>query len=256
MHKPKILLSVLLGLPLVLLSVSVCAQASVWEEISHEDGIKVWQRSVPGKSLVEFRGRGLVGASYAMILAVLQDSTRKTEWMDSCVDARMLRTIGPGNSIMYNRTGSTVPLIDDRDVVLETSVDIRPEKRRIKIDVWSVADPKMPEVDGVVRMPELRATWILDALGPKKTRVTYTVQADPGGALPHWLVNMVAKRLPARTLQKLRKQTQKSGYEDRVIKIKNSFDWSAFNWKPTAPAHPVPPPMMRKANPAATRVEG
>lgn len=255
MRKPKILLALCVGLPPLVMSASVSAQAPAWEEISHEDGIKVWQRSVPGESLVEFRGRGLVGASYAMILAVLQDSKRKTEWMDSCVDARLVRSIAPGRAVMYNRTGSTVPLISDRDVVIESMVDIRSRTRTIRIDAWGIKDPKMPEVDGVVRMPELKASWVLQALGPKKTRVTYTVRADPGGSLPHWLVNMVAKRLPAKTLLKLRKQTQKTGYEARVVDIKSSFDWSGFDFKPTAPAHPIPPPVLRPANPAATRVE-
>lgn len=218
-----------------------------WNEISHEDGIKVWQRKIPGQSLVEFRGRGIVNNSFLKILAVLHDTKRKTEWMDSCVGSHKVRTIGPGKVVMYNRTGSTVPLINDRDVVMESNVDIWPDKRRITIDVWNVTDPKMPEVDGVVRMPELRASWVLTALAPNRTEITYTVRADPGGALPHWLVNMVAKRLPSRTLLKLRKQVVKSGYEGELAAVKSSFDWSGFDFD-----EPEPPAAMKPLEPGAS----
>lgn len=218
-----------------------------WNEISHEDGIKVWQRKIPGQSLVEFRGRGIVNNSFMKILAVLHDTKRKTEWMDSCVGSHRVRDIGPGKVVMYNRTGSTVPLINDRDVVMESNVDIWPDKRRITIDVWNVVDPKAPEVDGVVRMPELRASWVLNALAEDRTEITYTVRADPGGAIPHWLVNMVAKRLPFRTLQKLRKQVVKSGYETELAHVQSSFDWGGFNFDA-----PLPPAVVKPLEPGAS----
>lgn len=220
---------------LLLTAHSAHAKKIRWEEITVEEGVKVWQRSIPGQSLVEFRGRGVVDSSFLKILAVLSDSTRKTEWMDSCVEAYKVREKSPGKMIMYNRTGSTVPLVNDRDVVLESTVDIWAEKRKITIDVWSVDDPAVPVVDGVVRMPDLRASWVLVAKTPDKTEVTYTVRADPGGALPHWLVNMVAKRLPLKTILKLRKQTKKSGYDQALASVEKQFDWSGFAFDKTTP---------------------
>lgn len=219
-----------------------------WEQIGEEDGIKVWQRSIPGQSLVEFRGRGVIDTSFLKILAVLADHKRKTEWMDSCVKAYKVRDIGPGRVVMYNRTGSTVPLVSDRDVVLESNVDIWPDKRRITIDVWSVEDPAVPPEDGVVRMPDLRASWVLTALDPERTDVTYTVRADPGGALPHWLVNMVAKRLPLKTIQKLRKQSKKPGYDKELATVQGQFDWSGFVFE-----DPQPQASVRALDPATEK---
>lgn len=226
---------------LALLPAVAEAQTIRWEQISEDDGIKVWQRTIPGQSLVEFRGRGVINTSFLKVLAVLADHTRKTEWMDSCAKAYKVRDIGPGRAIMYNRTGSTVPLVDDRDVVLESSVDIWSEKRQITIDVWSVEDPAVPAEDGVVRMPDLRASWVLVALDRERTDITYTVRADPGGALPHWLVNMVAKTLPFKTLKKLRRQVKKSGYDKDLAMVQAQFDWSGFHFDAPAPQDAVRP---------------
>ncbi|MBK6688000.1 MAG: hypothetical protein IPG45_26230 [Deltaproteobacteria bacterium] len=212
------------------------AQAAAWEPITQEDGITVWQRAVPGTSLVEFRGKGRVGAHVKKILAVLHDTHRKTEWMQNCVESTRLKKLGPGQSIMYNRTGSTVPLVADRDVVLESAVTIWREKGQVKVEVWNVDDPAKPPVDGVVRMPRLQATWTLVALDQGNTEITYQVQADPGGALPAWVVNLVAKKIPLHTIQNLRKQVVKSGYDQDLAYVDGAFPWDGFLFSEEGPA--------------------
>lgn len=207
---------------------SASAKKIKWEPVTEEEGIRVWQRAVPGTSLVEFRGRGIVKENYQNILAVLANFDRKTEWMESCVGSHLIEALGPGRSVMYNRTGSKFPLVSDRDVVMESKVDVDSAKRRISIDVWSVEHKKMPPVDDVVRMPNLRARWILEVKGPQETRVTYQVRADPGGALPHWVVNLAAKKMPLHTLRNLRQQAKKDGYDKERAEVASSFDWSGF----------------------------
>lgn len=222
-------LSAALALVVPLLAADAAAQTIRWEPISKEDGIQVWQRRIPGQSLVEFRGKGIVDKNYKYILAVLSDSTRKTEWMEACVGAKTLQVVGPGHNFLYNRTGSKYPLIADRDVVLESSVDIWAERKKITVSAWSVEHASMPPVEDVVRMPDLRASWVLEALGPDRTTVTYTVRADPGGSIPHWLMNLVSKKMPYKTLKNLRKQVKKSGYDKQLAYVKASFDWSGFD---------------------------
>ena len=162
--------------------------AGGWKPISDEEGIKVWQREVPGTSFVEFRGQGDVKTNMKQILAVLHDNTRKTEWMNRCRENRLVRARKVGNNIIYSRVGSGFPLIDDRDVVVESHLTILLEQKKVRIDVKNVADPLAPEVDGVVRMPRLVLSWTLEWKDAHTTGVTYQVQADPGsvsGGLDH-----------------------------------------------------------------------
>ena len=204
------------------------ARAQQWEELGTKDGVTIWQREIPGSSLVEFRGRGIVDASFKKILAVFHDDKRKTEWMNGCVDNKRLRVLGPGRNVFYNRTGSNFPLVSDRDVILESATDVWRDKRRIRIDAWSIDDPAMPPVDGVVRMPELRASWVLTVVEDGKTEVDYTVRADPGGALPAWVVNWAAESIPRKTILNLRAQVQKDGYDKDIAYVEAAFDWKGF----------------------------
>lgn len=212
-----------------------------WEQISDEDGIVVWQRPVPGTSLVEFRGKAEVKAGMKTILAVLNDQKHKTEWMENCVQNDLVRYHAPGRVVVYHRIGSAFPLVDDRDVVAASKLAVFPEERRVRIDVASVEDPKAPVVDGVVRMPKLKLVWELVAVSAERTRVMYQAQADPGGSLPAWLVNTVSKKLPHNTLSRLRTQVGKD-YSESLAQVDAAYDWSTVAVADEKPAKNVATP--------------
>lgn len=200
--------------------------AQSWEQVDQSDGITVWQRAVPGTSLVEFRGRGLVKDNIRKILAVLSDHDRKVEWMHQCAESRLVQAMSPKHLIIYNRTGSPYPFISDRDVVVEAQVQFWADKKQIRIDAWSVEHPRVPEREGAVRMPKLLLSWILVQKDEHTTEVTYEVQADPGGSLPNWLVNLASKSLPLHSIRNLRKQVKKD-YSKELALVESSFDWEA-----------------------------
>lgn len=200
--------------------------AQSWEKVDEDDGITVWQRSVPGTSLVEFRGRGLVKDNIRKILAVLSDHDRKTEWMHQCAESRLVQAFEPKRLILYNRTGSPYPFISDRDVVVEAQVQFWADKKQIRIDAWNVEHPRVPERSGAVRMPKLLLSWVLVQKDDDSTEVTYEVQADPGGSLPNWLVNLASKSLPLHSIRNLRKQVKKD-YSKELALVESSFDWDA-----------------------------
>lgn len=204
------------------------AQAQAWEELFEEEGITVWQREVKGTSFVEFRGRGIIEANIRDIAAVIRDNNKKTEWMHQCAEDFAIQYLGPMHIVIYNRTASPAFFISDRDVVLEVRAQVKPAERSILIQFKNVKHPKMPDRDGVVRMPRLSGHWFLEMLGPKSTRLTYQVAADPGGALPAWLVNMVSKNIPLHTINNLRRQVGKPGYNQQYQVLDQVIDWSEF----------------------------
>lgn len=216
--------SVLFALALLCFAPPVFAQG--WEKVGDSKGIVVWQRPVHGTSLVEFRGRGLVEVNIKKVLAVLADHERKVEWMYQCAESRLIQAFDPRRLILYNRTSSPYPLISDRDVVVEAQVQFWADKKQIRIDAWNVEHKLMPEVDGAVRMPKVLLSWILVQKDENTTEVTYEVQADPGGSIPKWLVNLASKNLPLRSIENLRKQVKKD-YSQQLALVEASYDWDA-----------------------------
>lgn len=184
------------------------ALAGGWEVITKEDGITVSRKELPDRDLPVFRGTGVVNASVIEILAVLNDTPRNPEWMHNCHSAAKLKVVNEMVRIVYNRTSAPWP-VSDRDVVLRSEAVWDPDKAVVTVRFKSIQSPLKSEVDGVVRMPRLVGFYRLQALSWEKTRVTYQVDADPGGMLPDWLVSQVQNDIPLETLRNLRKQTKK-----------------------------------------------
>jgi hypothetical protein len=185
--------------------------AGDWEEITSEDGVVTWQRSVAGTSLVEFRGHGVVNAPIVKVAAVIRLNAREVEWMEDC-------------------TGSPFFFISDRDTVVRARGSVDQKKREIRVDFRSTEDKRVPPRPDAVRMPSVVGSWVMTELDPHTTDVVYQIHADPGGSLPKWVVNFASKELPLSTIKNLRRQVLKAGYENDEMILERAIDWTGFLW--------------------------
>ena len=174
-----------------------------WEQVDHDDGIRVWQHDVPGLDLPGFRGEATIDAPLASLEAAIVDVVHHREWMFRCAESLELERYGDEGSVLYNRTASPWP-IWDRDVVLEASVTRSLDAATVLISFHNVKSSSYPTPERVVRMPRLVGFYRLHKLSDTRTEVTYQVEADPGGSLPRWLAARVARDLPHETLKRLR----------------------------------------------------
>ncbi len=190
------------------------AGAGPWEFVRSDDGIVVHRRKVDGFDLHEFRGRGVIDAPLPRVLGVLGDAARRVEWMERCVESWEIEKIGETGQIAYNRTKGTWP-VSDRDVVVRGGTTFDLERREVRATFENARHAKVPPKDGVVRLNYLRGHWILRPYdGGKHTWVEYQAHADPAGSLPSFVVNMVSKTLPYKTILQLRRQVKRAQYPE------------------------------------------
>lgn len=211
------------------------AEDDGWEKIRAEKGITVWQKDLPGTSLVAFRGRTRVQAPLLQVAAVVRGVNRHDEWMESCSESRAIRATAL-QSFVYQRIASDAPLVSDRDVVLDAFIQIEPDQKTIWVRFADTDKLNLPAPSGVVRMARLKGYFKITAAGEDASEIEYQVEADPGGWIPGWLVNVVSKRLPFETLKRLRNQVYAPGYEqDRAVLALSAEDQDARAKKaPTA----------------------
>jgi hypothetical protein len=177
-----------------------------WVQVDDDDGIKTWKLEVPGQEFPSFRGQTTIEASIATIRAVIEDVARHPEWMQNCVDAKLIKRIGDDRAIVYNRTGTPWP-VWDRDVVLDTQFSSSEDGKVLTL-TFRNTDPQLhPLPEKTVRMPRLLGSYIMRELSPEKTLVTYQVEADVAGSIPRWLADRLAKDMPYKTLSRLRERT-------------------------------------------------
>ncbi len=169
-----------------------------------EDGITVEEEMLPGRVLPILTGTTTMAATPSRIADWVGAVHTYVDWQHNCEEARTIPRPG-GSPLTYNRIGSPWP-VSDRDVVLESSrMDFDDGRIRMEFRSARVADVPIPR--GVVRMPRLVGSYDLRPT-PEGTRVVYTVDSDPGGSLPGWLVRQASKDLPFHTLKNLRERVE------------------------------------------------
>jgi hypothetical protein len=222
-------------IPSVIVAVSVllqlafpCAEVEAkpgWRRVVKEDGITVSVRDVPGRGFPTFRGVGLIYANIFDVMAVLSDIKRYPQWVENCKTARLLKKYNELERMIYQRTDVPWP-ISDRDSVNRSRAVVDLKRRTVNIKFWAVKSRSMPKVDGVVRMEDLRGHYLLTEVSENKTRIDFKVDADPGGMIPTWLAKMASRRLPLKSIQRLRKQVNRTkGWYAKRIKR-----WRAGNY--------------------------
>lgn len=202
--------TLVLSLGLLAGSLPAAGHAAGWEVIEDADGIVVSQRPVEGRRLPQLRAQGEVEATPLEILAVLLDVAAYPEWVPDCAEARLLQRIDAWRSLIYTRTGLPWPVLD-REAIVEQEVFFVREPVLLKVTFHAVAAPELPRARGTLRTGFAEGSYTIEALGDgRRSRVTYEVQADPGGSVPDWLIRMQSRRNPLETLAGLRRQLEKT----------------------------------------------
>ena len=169
-----------------------------------ENGITVEEEVDANRALPILTGTATMSASADQIAAWVGAVHTYTDWQHNCEEARVLPQ-SDGSRLTYNRIGSPWP-VSDRDVVLR-STRTNSTDGSIRIEFRSTEDANLAVPSGVVRMPRLVGSYDLTPV-EGGTQVVYTVDSDPGGSLPAWLVRQASKDLPYNTLRNLQERAE------------------------------------------------
>ena len=151
------------------------------------------------------RATASIDASVLEILAVLQDSPRRIEWMARCVESVEIQRIDLFNGLYYSRMAAWP--FDDRDVVVAIETSVGNDASSATVRMVSVESELMGPVEGVVRMPAFAGHYRLtqlDTAGSPSTLVEYELAIEFGGGLSGRIAQLAREDIPFETLLNLR----------------------------------------------------
>ena len=159
-------------------------------------------RTPPAGLRVGFRFTRNIAAPMHTIAQVICDSARGLEWIDRCVESRLLVATSTG-PIAYHRY--KLPLVGDRDSVTRSTLEaIDPDTLKITVQPWERSDVELPQ--NTVRLPWVEGSFTLVAQTPASTSVCHASQLLLGGGIPGFLAPMIRKlqgKSPDITLRRL-----------------------------------------------------
>jgi hypothetical protein len=234
--KKQLLLALLLLLPTL-------AFAGDWDYIKEQDGIKVYEKEVKGSAFVAFKGECILNHPPEKVLWVLADNDHRTEWVDRLERSLVLERLSKHEFIVYQEYALPM-FVSDRDYVYRaTARRERGGKGRIYLHLASVEHKKAPATVGV-RAVITESAYILTPMNRgTKCKIEVEIHTDPKGWMPAWLMNLIQKNWPIKTLNGIRGQLKK----DHVKK----YELPPFETSKDDAKKKAAPASAKKAAPAA-----
>ena len=202
-------ISLCLSLALACASFAASPDTEHWQTLAERDGVTLSRPQEAVGAVVPSRGVTVVEAPFFEVLAVIQDVPRHVEWRPRCVESRSVPGAGDGAPLIYSRSAGNW-LVADRDSVVRSKLSSEKWGRDARVAFESVDSPLVPPVDGVVRTPFVTGHYVLESLGPERTRVAYQIGIDIGGYVPGFALRFVSEEMPIDTLVRLREQVAKT----------------------------------------------
>lgn len=203
---------ILLGLLLVA-GIAQAATEERWELATDSDGIRVWTREVPGSPLRAFKATMVVRSSLSGLINLIMDTDSAPRWVYRTERIQVLRRDDArGSFVIRVETDFPWPL-SDRDVVVAGQVTQDERSGTVSIVSRSVAGPDYPPHPSFVRMPDMEGTWLFRPLGAEMVEVTMVGRADPSGAIPPGIVNLIIDVTPFETMRAMRRMLADPRYQ-------------------------------------------
>lgn len=178
-----------------------------WDKVMEDHGIKVYKKLVPGSDIVGFRGETYIYAEAEKVLAVLMGNEHRKEWVDRLLHSEILERVNNKKYIVYQIFELPWPL-QKRDFVYQGVLTKNKKLKSIDLVLNSIEHPKAPKTVGV-RAHLTNSLYRIVPMGKFKTKLEVEILSDPKGWIPTFVVNLVQKSWPYKTLSAIKKQVEK-----------------------------------------------
>jgi hypothetical protein len=181
-----------------------------WKLKSNKDDIAIYTKDVPDS---RFKGIKVVcelNATLSQLVAVVMDVNTAVEWVYSTRSAMVLKQVSPSELYYYSEVNVPWPA-SNRDFIARLSV-MQDARTKVVTILGPVFPDYIPEKKDIVRVRHSEGKWIIMPVSKDRVRVEYTLNMDPGGNIPAWLVNMFATKGPYESFRKLKVQLTKPAF--------------------------------------------
>lgn len=156
----------------------------------NKGGVKVYTKANPQSAFDLLKAECEINVELEKVLNLVFDVSQHTSWVYNAIKSVPIKKNSPYDLVYYGETYAPWP-VSNRDLVIHIKAVTDSLTGICTIKAVSVPKQK-PEVKGKIRVPRSVAEWKLVPQKNNTTHITYTLDIDPGGSLPAWLVNFAS----------------------------------------------------------------
>jgi hypothetical protein len=202
---------------LLLLKITNVSAQTEWKLKNEKNGIKVYTSEVINSKFKAIKVDCELQATLSQIVKVLLDVKGCPEWLYHTKLCVLIKQVSPSELYYYSEISIPWPA-QNRDFVAHLKVYQNAETKVVTIHGPAVPG-FVPVKDGIVRVQSSKGLWIITPLTNNRVKVVYTLQLDPGGDIPAWLVNLFAAEGPMKSFQALLLQIKKPAYQNAQLEF-------------------------------------
>lgn len=187
----------------------VFAQAD-WTLKSAKNGMDIYTKTVSASGLKGIRVKCNLPAKLSQMVALILDVNAGEDWVYGTKSSTLLKKVSPSELYYYSEVDIPWP-INNRDFIAHLIVSQDPRTKVVTIN--GPTEPNyLPVKENIVRVNHSNGKWVLTPIKSNLIQIDYTLEVDPGGTIPVWLVNLFATSGPSETFKKMKTQIQKPQY--------------------------------------------
>lgn len=195
-----------------------------WEKSIDKQGIRVFSSKVSGSAYRAVKAEMLIEGEVNSLVAMLEDTDNCSNWASLCKEASVIKKISKDEYLVYILNAVTFP-VSDRDLIAHITWDKDPSSGRVTMNSQAIAsDSGVSKKTGVVRLKKASTQWHFTPQVNGQVLVQSYAHIDPNGAVPAWIVNMLSKRAPFRSMMKVREIIQSGEYDNTQTHLSIALD--------------------------------
>lgn len=216
------------------LLIPVCAAAIVsmlsipafaadrWRMVDSKNGIMVFLRPSASHNSNEFKVVAVINAKIEVLVAVLRDIPAFPLWMAHCDVSQLLEHEDDDRYLFHFVQNLPWPA-KDRDMVIQATAARNWEQGWFKVDFNTTQYAGMPPTAGLIRMTA-SGSFLLEFIDRHHTQVTFSINADPAGMMPAFVVNRIGRKLTYQTILNMRQIVREKKYARSAEKSRDKFE--------------------------------
>ncbi len=215
----SILVKYLIGVCLLVFVHSICVSAQTGCALKiDKDSLKIYLCHVEESKFKAVKTTFFVNSSLSEAAAMILDIEGYVEWQYKTISANVVKKVSDREIIYYTEVGAPI-ITSNRDFVIRLTLNQDALTKALNVEATSLPD-YLPSKEKIVRVPFSTARWTITPVSARRLFVEYYIEIDIGGAVPPWLVNVVAPGAPYETFKAMREKVGR--YKGKTVPfIKN-----------------------------------
>ena len=174
-----------------------------WILQKEKDGIKISNRQSATSPFNDVRVEADLPGTLDQLAGILLDVDKYTEWAYATRTSQLIEQLGPAKLIYYSEIDLPWPATD-RYFYAEFEIKKDPSGRSMEV-VSNSVNYVGPIPKDMLKVPYSRGNWKINQASKKMVHVDYTLELDPGGSLPSWVINLFSTKGPLESFENIRK---------------------------------------------------